>query len=125
MSLRKSVDRVLEKIDHSKFESVEGGLEKILNLLESQADNSDPKDVEYAVSQAEVLREECKTLLRSEKESIIKTAKANGISLAELGIDENDDFDSDSEEEEEDLNKNKKKTSRSQNDSSSKCCILI
>ena len=61
-------------------------MEQILDLLESNGKDAPVDDVEYAISKAEGLKEESKNMLRKERQDIIATAKAHGLSLEELGI---------------------------------------
>ena len=73
-------------------------MEQILDLLESKGKDAPVDDVEYAISKAEGLKEESKNLLRKERQDIIATAKAHGLSLEELGIKEEDPYDDDDDD---------------------------
>lgn len=103
MSIRERCDEIMKDVDHNSFDSTEGAMERLLDLLENEGDASTTDDVEYVLTKAEQLKEESKSILKKERQEIVNTAKKHGISLSSLGIPEDYDIgsnDDDSDEEE-------------------------
>lgn len=111
MSLQKKVEQITSQIDHNSFDSVAGGLEKMLDLLEHTTSN-DPY-LQTAIKKTEELRDEANMMLKKEKAQILKEAEENGISLS--GMDSSSD----------DIPKKNKNKKREVDNKQSKCCILI
>jgi exonuclease VII small subunit len=73
------------------FDEASSKLEKILDSLESDAQNLTPEETEKLIVTAEKLRNYLKGQLKKEREDIMKVAKENGIPLSEIGLAEEED----------------------------------
>lgn len=87
MSLQEQCEEILKNVDHTSFDSVEGAMEKMLDLIENN--EKDPY-IETAMKKTTELKDEARILLKNERENIKKIANENGISLAEIGIKNSD-----------------------------------
>ena len=76
-----------------KFDEYMAELEAIVNDLESNSETKKYSDEEIVkkINRAEELQAICRKLLADERADIIKTAQEQGISLEELGLDDEDD----------------------------------
>lgn len=78
-------------MEQLNFDDAMTKLEGILDDLESNGESMDSEEAAKKLEEAEALKDYCKTLLKKEKEDLIRTAKENNISLDEIGISEDDD----------------------------------
>lgn len=124
MSFKEQCEEILNSVDHSNFDSVEGAMSKILDLIEKNGSDS---YINTAIEKAAELRDEARVLLKKERENIKKVANENGISLAEIGMKEESEKDdvekikvNKSEEEIRDINQENKVPQ-----TEGKCCILL
>ena len=89
-----------------KFDEYMAELEAIVNDLESNSETKKYSDEEVVkkINRAEELQAICRKLLADERADIIKTAQEQGISLEELGLDDEDDEEyADDEDEDEEV----------------------
>ena len=73
-----------EEIKHLTYDQAMTNLEEAISQLETMPlhDSTEGELYEYAIN----LREYCNTLLKNEKESIIRIARENNIPLSEIGL---------------------------------------
>ncbi|KAK8887659.1 hypothetical protein M9Y10_038712 [Tritrichomonas musculus] len=105
---RSQFEAIVNRIDHSSFQSLMEALEGILDIVEKA---NDDEFIEMMLKKSDEIKNEAAVSLANERSDIIKLANENGIPLSELGLDDTDsddsssddsdsDSDSDSEEEE-------------------------
>ena len=83
------------EFENLSFDEAMDLLEKKIQELEKPENNDNQKLFDEAMA----LKDYCGTLLKKEKEDIIKIAKENNIPLEEIGLDENGDYLNDEDDE--------------------------
>lgn len=82
------INNNIMEFENLSFDEAMDLLEKKIQELEKPENNNNQK----LFDEATALKDYCGTLLKKEKEDIIKIAKENNIPLEEIGLDENGDY---------------------------------
>lgn len=91
MEYEKQYKDIVENIDHSSFDSLMKGMEKLMDLLENMdSQNADEEFIMKALMKTQEIKDEASESLKKEGQTIFKLAAENGISLSELGLSESD-----------------------------------